>query len=524
MLICIISIFICRDATKICIVKNIVLTILGIIVFPLMYMISGGPYSAMIYWQILIIAITSLCLDGKARLVTLILQIFSMFFIIHLTFKYPDLLMGHRSDDKVYVAVVVAFFCVTFIIAHVSGYIIHRYSVLIDELEKNKLQVEKANKSKSIFLASMSHEIRTPLNAIIGLNDINLDSNSIESIKTNCIDIKHSSEILLGIINDILDFSKLEDGKFKIVEEAYSPNLLISELRTLEHISLSKGIAFEIKEDKAYPLPKGLKGDINRIIQIGLNVINNAIKYTDNGSVKVSIAYIKYRKGEGILNADGYIELIVQDTGKGIKEKDKEKLFKAFERIDEKINNHVEGAGLGLAIVKELVALMHGNIIVESEYGVGSTFIIKIPQQEVNYVKELEVSKTPDFSRLSVVCVDDTMINLKVFEGLVKKTGCVPVLLSSGNKCIDYFKDNNADIIFLDIMMPEMSGDECLKKLRQMNITAPCIALTADAVDNAEERYEKMGFNGYLCKPINKNKLIELLGKADIRAKSANNQ
>lgn len=513
--ICVIEILVCRDTRRIPKAQLILLGSLGVIVFPIMYFLSG-PYNAMIYWDILLITVSSLCLENKYRKPVVITQIVAMIATMHIGKYYPQFFSEARTGDKIYIAVIVAFISVSIIIAVVSSFILTSIDKLVKELEESNKRAKKSEKAKTQFLAAMSHEIRTPINAIIGLNQMNLDSDDLETVKMQCNDIKHSSEVLLGIINDILDYSKIEEGKFNIIREPYSPKKIIKELKTLEHRANSKDISFSIIENEATPLPDGLYGDSKRIMQIGFNVINNAIKYTDEGGVTVRVGWIPYTNQfveanmEGH-NFDGYLKFTVQDTGKGIKKEDVPHLFEAFERVDEQLNNHIEGTGLGLAIVKNLLNLMNGIITVHSEYGVGSTFIFSIPQKLSDYKEAEQTDIIPDFSDKQILCVDDNALNLKVFGGLLKKTGCVPTLLNSGKKCIEYLREEAPDIIFMDIMMPEMSGEECFKKIRQMGIQVPVIALTADAVDNAKDRYMDMGFSGYLSKPIDRYRLWEII-------------
>lgn len=513
--VCIIFIILSRDTRNIYISKIVLLNLLGVVIFPALYFLSG-QYNAVLYWDILLIALSSVCLEDKHRKITIVVQMIAMLLSMHIGRAHPELFGMTRNPDKIYFAVNVAYVFVSFTIIYVTGFVLKSVENLVTRLEESEKRAIRSEKAKTQFLASMSHEIRTPINAIIGLNQMNLDSDDLTTIKTQCEDIKLSSNLLLNIINDVLDFSKMEEGKFTIVCEDYSPNDLVREFSVLKKRATDKGLGFVIEKDEKTPLPEGLYGDSKRIVQIGFNIISNAIKYSSSGSVNIKLSYIPFGNKHVEANMDGkkydgLLRIRVKDTGRGIKKEDLPYIFDAFQRLDETANHHTEGTGLGLAIVKNLVNLMQGYISVESEYGIGSTFTVDIPQKLSEYKESIFVTETPDFTNKSILCVDDNMLNLKVFKGLLKKTGCIPTVLSSGRDCIEYLKENMPDIIFMDIMMPEMSGEDCFKKIRQMGIKVPVIALTADAVDNAKGRYEEMGFSGYLSKPIDCIKLWETI-------------
>ena len=376
---------------------------------------------------------------------------------------------------------------------------------------------EQANKAKSNFLANMSHEIRTPMNAIIGLDEMILRDSKDETARRYATDIKSAGNTLLSIINDILDLSKIETGKLELVPVDYEVATVINDIINMtEKKAKDKKLDFSFYADEN--IPSMLNGDEIRIRQILLNIINNAIKYTEKGSVDVKISF---DRDKSVLNA------VVKDTGIGIKAEDKERLFDSFQRLDETRNRNIEGTGLGLNISRQLAQMMDGTIEVESEYGKGSVFTVKLVQEVADgtpmgdYTKRLaqtrkeEKGYSPDLVApdARILVVDDNEMNLKVFKFLLKNTKINITTALSGAECLEQMRENRYDIVFLDQMMPGMSGTETLKIIKEQNIAegTPIIALTADAISGAKEMYIKQGFTDYLSKPIIFEKLEKLL-------------
>ena len=393
----------------------------------------------------------------------------------------------------------------------------------MDELEKMTELANRSNEAKSIFLANMSHEIRTPINAIVGMDEMILRETASDIIKDYAIDIKSASHTLLGIINDILDISKIESGVLSLINGEYKLSQVVLDVKNItEKKAKDKGLSFSIEVDE--DIPENLYGDELRIKQVMINIINNAIKYTKEGSVKVNISYLKV--GED----DKKIELVidVSDTGIGIKEDEKNKLFTKFQRLDEIRNKNVEGTGLGLSIAKSFVSMMDGYIDVDSIYGEGTTFSIHIIQEvtdpeTIGNIDDRAVNnKRSDNEHIKLIAtsarilvVDDNELNLKVLLGLLKITRISIDTASSGKECIEKMKDEQYDCVLLDIMMPELNGVETLKVLKDKNIKGdvPVIALTADATAGAEDLYISLGFDDYLTKPISYSKCEEALIK-----------
>lgn len=381
-----------------------------------------------------------------------------------------------------------------------------------------------ANEAKSSFLSNMSHEIRTPINAMLGMNEMILRESDEQSIITYSENIKAAGKNLLGLVNDILDFSKIEAGKMEIIPVDYDLSAVVNDLANMIHNRAEdKGLIFRLKIDKN--IPRLLHGDEVRIKQVIANLLTNAVKYTEKGSVTL---YMGYRK----LNSDPdniLLTVSVKDTGIGIKEEDMQKLFSKFERIEEDRNRNIEGTGLGMGIAGNLLEMMGSKLNVESVYGLGSTFSFSVKQQvqgtdpigdyEESYRESLaqkdryhEKFSAPD---ACILVVDDNPMNLMVFKSLVKQTGVKTDTANSGDEGISLTRNKLYDLIFLDHMMPEKDGIETLHEIREdtdnQNRNTPSICLTANAISGAREKYISAGFDDYLTKPIDPDTLEEMM-------------
>ncbi len=382
---------------------------------------------------------------------------------------------------------------------------------MIEQLNIAKETAEKANRAKSDFLSSMSHEIRTPLNAIVGFSDCIINANSLEEAKDNAKDVVTASNTLLEIVNGILDISKIEAGKLELVETDYDIKKLLNDVIKLIRVRIGDK-PLDFKVNIAEDLPQVLYGDHTNVKKIMINLLTNAVKYTDQGWISLDVKCVKVN--------DQICRLIVsvKDSGRGIKKEDIAKLFTKFQRVDEDRNTTIEGTGLGLAITKQLVKMMNGNIVVNSVYGEGSEFTVAIDQRlslaKIETEKEEVTDYNLDLTGKKILIVDDNKLNIKVAEKILSKYNPTIDSCESGFECLEKVKLNNYDLILLDDMMPKMRGSEVLVKLKENpNFSTPVIMLTANAINGMEEQYLNKGFNGYLSKPIEKDKLFSILKK-----------
>lgn len=381
-------------------------------------------------------------------------------------------------------------------------------------------KAEAANHAKTQFLANMSHEIRTPMNAIVGLSELIIEESRGRKMYDFACDIKSAALNLLGIINDILDLSKVEAGKMELINSDYYVQILVQDtLNMIKVAAAQKGL--KVNVDLAQDMPYQLNGDEVRIRQVLINLLNNALKFTRQGSVSL-------RAWGEFLDDENYRMCFqVKDTGIGIKEEDLDHIYESFQQLDMNINRKVEGTGLGLAITKNLVQLMDGDIQVESEYGKGTTFTVVIIQKVVtrdtikdNPITREALKKTDmrmfECQGLRVLVVDDNIINRKVVVKMMTEYKFDIHEADSGKKAIELAKENQYDMILMDHMMPEMDGVEATRIIRsesELNNNTVVIALTANAIEGAKEMYLSNGFQDFLAKPFERVQLHEILGK-----------
>ena len=391
----------------------------------------------------------------------------------------------------------------------------------IEEITRVREQAEQANIAKSAFLANMSHEIRTPMNAIVGLSDIIMEESKGRKVYEYVCDIKASAHNLLALINDILDLSKVEAGKMELVPAEYHVKSLVKEvLNMMDIVASQHGLMVESEYDMT--IPCCYMGDESRIKQILVNLLNNALKFTKEGQVKI---FVSGRPGE----EKGTERLIfkVQDTGCGIRKEDLERIFENFKQLDSKRNRSAEGTGLGLSITRRLAELMQGTVSVESVYGKGSTFTVEIiqkitderplsevPEREIKTEEPLEPFTAKDYK---VLVVDDNLINRKVARSFLQTYGLEITEAESGMEAIELVHRIQFDLIFMDHMMPVMDGMEAVQRIRNDcgdNGRLPLIiALTANAMEGVRENFLANGFQDFLAKPLDRRAMHKMLLK-----------
>ena len=370
-------------------------------------------------------------------------------------------------------------------------------------------RAEAADKAKSNFLANMSHEIRTPMNAIVGMSEFILRDSADETAKRHATRIKSAARTLLSIINDILDFSKIESGKMELVNDSYQLAHMISDVASMINARLqTKPVTF--KTDIDGDIPNRLFGDEVRVKQILINLLGNALKFTQSGSITMTLRHEKMD--------DTHCRLFftISDTGIGIKRNDLQNIFSSFTQVDTKRNRAVEGTGLGLAICRQLITMMGGSIHVESEYGKGTTFRFDVVSAVDGWQKLRDAQMAPleqagtafhatfCAPEAHALVVDDNEMNLEVAEGILAPYKITVVKAMSGPDAIVHFAERSFDIIFMDHMMPNMDGVEAMRRIRLMKggEETPIVALTANALSGAAAEYKNLGFQAFLAKPI----------------------
>ena len=445
-----------------------------------------------------------------------------------LIINYFPLLLGYKS---VYSHVEIVLYCLFIGTANwISRHIIESFVQAYDELEEQRMsmdevfkllkekniEAQKATKSKTAFLSNMSHEIRTPINSIIGMNEMILRSSGEKETLEYANTIKSASQMLLALVNDTLDFSKIESGKMEIVETKYDLSSVIHDIYSIFNIKMDeKGLAFQVEVDP--DLPIGLIGDNVRLRQVITNLMTNALKYTDAGTI-----YLKIHRCQNLSSHTVKLRISVEDTGTGIAKEDLSRLKEKFVRLNLERNNDIEGTGLGISIVNGYLELMNSALQIESEPGVGSKFYFDIVQGVYDFTPIGEFANYNIFSKKDVyvqsfiapdarlLVVDDNQANLKVFEGLLKGLQCHIDTALNGEKAIKNASKTKYDLIFMDHMMPVMDGVMTFHNIRQLceiNKDTPVFVLTANAVAGAEQEYMNEGFTGYLTKPIVPQKL-----------------
>ncbi len=391
---------------------------------------------------------------------------------------------------------------------------------IISAIQQENEKLATINKTKTMFISNMSHEIRTPINAVLGLNEMIIRESDDKKIQSYAYDIKNAGKMLLSIINDILDYSKIESGKMEIVASEYNVAGMISDIANMISVKAKeKELPLKLNINEA--LPSVLLGDEVRIRQIIINILANAVKYTETGFISLTVDF-EEKEGKEI-----GLRVSVKDTGIGMKEEDMKNLFQEYAILDEKRNHNIEGTGLGMSIVIRLLEQMNSKLEVESTYGSGSVFSFLLPQLVVDSTPIGDISeakrkipvinseeKVLKLPNVKILVVDDNRVNLVVIKGLLKRTEAQVECVSSGQECLEKLQECSYDIILLDHLMPGMNGVETLKGIRQFGGEfehIPVITLTANVFWGAREQYMNTGFTDYLEKPMSVAKLENML-------------
>jgi len=488
------------------------ITIIGIFLigFTFIFIFGGGYYGAMPFFFVFAVVFTMYMLEGKTAIAMGIFEIIYYTGLCIFAYYRPDIVYMDDSASYRLTEVLLGFLSVGTMIGGSMFFQFRMYNIQQKELEIAREEALKLSEAKSNFLANMSHEIRTPINVMLGMNEIILRESESIQIKKYSTNIQRAGKTLLLLINNVLDVSKIESGKLSVSEEEYKTADLIAELSMIGSEQAGKyGLSFNTEADSC--IPSVLVGDSVHLTQIIVNFLGNAAKYTKQGSVTLIFSQKPTENPDEIL-----LCVSVVDTGIGIKKENLDVLFDAFTRVDMLSNRYIEGTGLGLAIAKALSELMGGQVHVESEWGVGSTFSVEI-RQRVADSSPIDIecvhsddTYVPTVSRVgfiapnvSALVVDDNLENLQVIRSLLSRTLMHIDTAESGMQCIKKVEARNYDVILMDYMMPNMNGVDTLRRLRRISgFNTPVVALTANIIAGTKEKLLSEGFVKYITKPV----------------------
>ena len=514
---------ICLHKDKLKIAVRMIVVGLVFAIIPLLFFFGGGVEGGGVLWIIFAFMYAGLVVSGGLRMFAFVALTLITVFCYIVEYYHPELVVKHSRK---------MFFIdslTSIILVGAIGFLMTWVQRVLFRLENNRAKkeaerAEELTRSQNRFFSSMSHEIRTPINSILGLNELILrDETASDEIVSDAKGIQGSGKMLLALINDILDFSKMEAGSMDIVPVDYRVGDMLSEIVNMLWLKAhEKGLKMDVSVDPN--VPTVLYGDEVRIKQVIVNLFNNAVKYTADGSVGLRIE--NEELGEDYV----VLRISVTDTGMGIKKEALPYLFDAFKRMDQEKNRMIEGTGLGLSIVKQIVELMDGTVSVNSVYGEGSTFTVIVRQgiSDPTAIGELNIhnQQTVRVSayessfmapEAAILIVDDNEMNLEVESRLLEDTGMVIDKALSGKEALEIVQRHHYDVILMDHLMPEMDGIECLEKLRRqqggLNRTTPVVVLTANAGSENRELYSRAGFDGYLVKPVSGTQLEDILIK-----------
>ena len=510
----------------------IVFIVINIIIFPLMFYFNGGVYSGVPIWLTFGLIYPWLVCEGAMCIVMFVLNAIMTVVCFGVQYWLPELFVVPTSRDLTQ-WIIIDSVQVIILVAAILGIAIKYQVYIYNQQQKKMLEQEKqlrdamslsdkSNAAKTDFLVRMSHEIRTPINAVLGMDEMILRESNDETILGYATNIQSAGQLLLAVINDVLDFSKIESGKLELIPAEYSIQQMMNDCYNMIIMRAEKkNLLLEIHNDPN--MPSRLIGDEIRVRQMIINLLTNAVKYTSAGKITMTLGFQRVSDNKIILKVS------VRDTGMGISPENQQELFSDFNRLDETNTRNIEGTGLGLSITKRLVDKMEGKIGVESTLGVGSIFRFEIPQQIAsdiptgsftpNRIITNEISK--DYHErfqapaARILVVDDVKLNIDVLKGLLKSTRVRVDAAYSGIECLGLVQKNSYDLIFMDHVMPEMDGVQTFQYMKKLvdcpNHNVPVIALTANAMAGAKEEYTALGFADYLAKPVQSDKLEQLL-------------
>ena len=505
---------------RVCVTLTILLIFLG--VFTFLFLDGGGYKSGMPLYFVMAVVFTAFMLEGREMYAFVVIELFWYVGLCIFAYLHPGSVHLFETEADMLTDILIALPVVSIVLAVTMYLQLQLIRKKQAELEEARKEALSASEAKTQFLANMSHDIRTPLNTVMSLNDLITDRTASDEIRGWTDDIRLSCNILLSLINDILDLSRIESGRIRLPEAPYFTTQLIKETeKTWKRAAEKNGLSFVLETDDS--LPSVMVGSLDSIRKIVNNLAGNAVKYTDRGTITVRFGKDPAREGA---DGDRIIFCIeVEDTGAGISREDIERVFLPFERGGASSKRGGEGTGLGLAIVKDLTDALQGTVSCESSLGKGSRFTVRIPQAVqdtapvgpreswINDQYETERFDSIIAPDTKILVVDDNENNRQLMCTLLKPTLILTDDVDSGKEALEMLEIRDYDLIFMDIMMPEMDGTKTLRRIRDGHLadSTPVIALTADALAGTRERLLGMGFDGYLAKPVSMKQLGDVL-------------